>query len=372
MHLEGFGGGAAEIRNAHLSRATSGVGGSAPLDAASIGVASAFRAAEPPNTVAWVLSYFETDQSLAADSLHLGYSTDGLHWTRLGARGPAYQLSGMGSNHFRDPFILRKLDGSFVLLATDWTLADNDANYWRRPSPKLIVADSKDLKTFSNPRLLVVSHLTGPGGGAMHAWAPEAYYDAARGAYAIVWSGNDGADRNRAYVSFTRDFETLVNPEPQVFFDPGYSIIDSTFTFWNGSTYLFYKDESDNDGGPTTGSGKDIQIARSPSESPAPGSFTRLDPSYVTRTNNQSLRLFTEGAFVVKDPKHELWYLFADLFMQGGVYGAWSTNNLDAKPSSWRRLTTSEFSFPKIVRHANTVRVTQGELEALIAYYAQR
>jgi hypothetical protein len=320
--------------------------------------------------VAWVLSYFRTDQSLEADSVYFGYSRDGLHWRELGSGKTAYQLSGMGTNHLRDPFLLRKLDGSFVLLATDWTLCDNDVDYWRRPSPKLVVADSTDLKTFRNPRLLTVTSLPGPGGGAMHAWAPEAYYDAERACYAIIWSGNDQSDYNRAYVSYTRDFQTLLKPEPDVFFDPGYSIIDGTLTFWNGAAYLFYKDETDDEASSATGSGKDIQVARAPSESPEPGSFTRLDASYLTRGAEQTTRLFTEGAFVLKDPERELWYLFADYFTRGGVYGCWSTTHLDAVPSSWTRLADSEFSFPGIVRHANAVRVTEVELDALLLHYA--
>src|SRR6187402_1051569 len=104
-------------------------------------------------TVGWVLSYFGPEQSAAADSLHLAYSTDGRHWTRLGSGGPAYQLTGMGTNHVRDPFILRKRDGSFVYLATDWTLSNDDANYWHNPSSKILLADSKDLLAFTNPRL---------------------------------------------------------------------------------------------------------------------------------------------------------------------------------------------------------------------------
>ncbi|HYQ15276.1 MAG TPA: hypothetical protein VEQ58_05960, partial [Polyangiaceae bacterium] len=216
-------------------------------------------------TVAWVLSYFGPEQSVAADSLHLAYSTDGLHWTRLGSGSPAYQLTGIGTNHIRDPFILRKHDGSFVFIATDWTLSNDDSNYWNNPSSKILVAASQDLITFSDPHLLTLTTSKGAGGKAMHAWAPEAYYDAAADQYAIIWSGNDSADRNRIYISYTKDFKTTTSAEPQVLFDPGYSVIDGTVTTWNGASYLFFKDETDNSGGSLTGSGKDIQVAKSSS-----------------------------------------------------------------------------------------------------------
>jgi len=327
------------------------------------------RSAGLDASIGWVLSYFGPEQSVAADSLYLAYSTDGLHWTRLGSGGPAYQLSGMGTNHIRDPFILRKRDGSFVYLATDWTLSENDSNYWNNPSSKILVADSKDLIAFTNPRLLRLTTLVGPGGKPMHAWAPEAYYDPAREQYAIIWSGNDSADRNRIYVSYTRDFETVVSPEPEILFDPGYSVIDGTMTTWNGSRYLFYKDETDNEGGATTGSGKDIQLARAASELLTPGDFVRSDAGYIPRGADQATRQATEGPFVIKDPERDLWYLYADFYTQGGKFGCWSTSDLNAKPSEWKRIAPEDYSLPAGVRHANSVRVTQAELDALKAHY---
>jgi hypothetical protein len=59
--------------------------------------------------------------------------------------------------------------------------------------------------SFTNARLLTLTSLTGHGGKAMHVWAPEAYYDPKSEQYAIIWSGNDTGDRNRIYVSYTKD-----------------------------------------------------------------------------------------------------------------------------------------------------------------------
>lgn len=370
----GNGGGGAPAANAGTSN-----GGNAGVPsggaAGSAGAASAGAAGTgggpsvPEPTAAWVLSYFGPEQSVAADSLHLAYSTDGRHWTRLGSGGPAYQLSGMGTNHIRDPFLLRKPGGGFVYIATDWTLSNNDSNYWNNPSSKIFVADSRDLITFEEPRLLPLTSQKGPGGKPMHAWAPEAYYDVAQDQYAIIWSGNDASDRNRIYVSYTRDFRALVEPEPEVLFDPGYSVIDGTIVKHGGASFLFFKDETDNAGGTVTGSGKDIQLARATSESLSPGSFIRADAAYITRGTDQSKRQATEGPFVIKDPQKELWYLYADFYTQGGLFGCWSTPDLNVKPSEWKRLASSEYSLPAGVRHASAVRVTQAELDALKAHY---
>lgn len=325
-------------------------------------------------SVAWVMSYFQNGslpKSVAQDSLHLGYSRDGLQWVPLAPAAAAFQLSEIGSNHLRDPFILRKVDGTFVLLATDWTRSYSSADYWTSPSPNIVVADSADLITFSNPRLLQLTSTINPVTSVpMHAWAPEAFYDPDLEQYGILWSGNDANDVNRIYVSYTKDFQTLVNPEPIVFFDPGYSVIDATLVRTDTLNYLLFKDETDASGGAKTGSGKDIQIARSASAALTPGTFTRWSPDYVTRGSDQSTRLATEGPFVTKAAQVGTWTMCADLFTAAsGSFGCWSTNDLGAAPSSWTRLATNTYSLPAYAQHANTVRVTETELNALIEHY---
>lgn len=317
---------------------------------------------------AWLLSYFGPAQDVANDSLHLAYSLDGQRWAGLAHHQPVYQVSGLGTNHIRDPFILRKNDGSFVYLATDWTLAENDSDYWNHPSPRLFVADSDDLVTFTNPRLITVTDLPGPGGEPMHAWAPEAYYDAERGAYAIVWSGNDPSWDNRIYVSYTLDFETVLDPTPDVLFDPGYSVIDATIERADGRSYLFFKDETDGNGAPGQ-RGKDIQIARAPSPAIEPGTFSMWSTDYITRGAAQTVRQATEGPFVVHQPEQDRWILYADYYLAGGVFGAWTTPSLDAAPGEWTPLPASSFRFPPGVRHAHPVRITLDELDALIAHH---
>jgi hypothetical protein len=311
-------------------------------------------------TVGWVLSYFGNNQDLPSDSLHLAYSMDGLKWTELNGGLPVYQLSGLGTNHIRDPFIVRKLDGTFVYLATDWTLAQNDSNYWNRPSGKLVMVDSPDLITFTNPRLVTVTTLQGPNSSQMHAWAPEAFYDTEKGQYAILWSGNDTAWVNRIYVSYTNDFQSVSDPaNPTVYFYPDYTVIDASPLRATDRNYLFFKDESSSD----------IQIARSTSTSMAPGAFTRMSPEYITRGANQTVSQGTEGPFAIQAPNQNLWYLYADRYSKGGVFGGWKTTNLNTAPSSWTEMSSTEFSFPPGVRHANVVRVTQAQLEKIIAHY---
>jgi hypothetical protein len=314
-------------------------------------------------TVGWVLSYFGNNQDLQSDSLHLAYSLDGLKWTELNGGLSVYQLSGFGSNQIRDPFIVRKLDGTFVYLATDWTLAQNDSNYWNRPSGKLVMVDSPDLITFTNPRLVTVTTLRGPNSSQMHAWAPEAFYDTEKGQYAILWSGNDTSNTNRIYVSYTDDFEFIASDpaNPTVYFYPDYTVIDASLLRATDRNYLFFKDES----------AGDIQIARSTTTSTAPGAFTRMSPEYVSRAMNQDVSQGTEGPFAIQAPNQNTWYLYADRYSRGGVFGGWKTANLNTAPSFWTEMSSTEYSFPPGVRHANVVRVTQAQLDKIIAHYGE-
>ena len=265
---------------------------------------------------------------------------------------------------------MRKQDGTFVVLATDWTRSYTVADYWSSPSPNIVVVDSADLITFTNPRLLQVTPIVDSNGAPMHAWSPEAFFDSDLGQYGIIWSGNDANNVNRIYVSYTTDFRALVNSSPTVFFDPGYSVIDATLVRTETRNYLLYKDESDNNGGPNTGSGKDIQVARTASAALTPGSFTRWSPEYITRGNDQATRITTEGPFVIKPKQVSTWTMCADLYTQvGGSFGCWSTNDLAANPSAWTHLSSNAYSMPPSAQHANTVRVSQAELDALISKY---
>jgi non-reducing end alpha-L-arabinofuranosidase len=80
-----------------------------------------------------------------------------------------------GTKGLRDPYILRKQDGTFEVLATD--LAGTD---FTQPNQYLHVWDSADLTSLTNYRRIKVHSLN------THSWAPNAFWDATRGQYAIV------------------------------------------------------------------------------------------------------------------------------------------------------------------------------------------
>lgn len=94
---------------------------------------------------AYVMGYFtESPNGLGSDyGLHLAVSADSLQWTPLNQNNPVVTPTG-GTGGLRDPFILRKQDGTFVVLATDLKGTD-----WSLQSQYIHVWDSTDLRSFT-------------------------------------------------------------------------------------------------------------------------------------------------------------------------------------------------------------------------------
>jgi hypothetical protein len=132
-------------------------------------------------------------------NLHLAVSTDGLRWTPLNPEQPR-----------RHPHPRRRRSALPVPAA-------QAGRQVRRPG------DRPELKLHDS-------------------WAPEAYWDASRGRYGILYSSVNSSGHNVIMVSYTTDFRTTTSP--QVFFDPGYDVIDGNLTIGvNGVNYLYFKRE---------------------------------------------------------------------------------------------------------------------------------
>src|SRR5687767_8513815 len=108
---------------------------------------TAAPSASAANT-AYVMAYFtESPQMQAANyGLHLAVSTDGLNWTPLNQNN-AVVTPTAGTLGLRDPFVLRKQDGTFVVLATDLR-----GRIFNQNNQYLHVWDSADLRSFTGYR----------------------------------------------------------------------------------------------------------------------------------------------------------------------------------------------------------------------------
>lgn len=142
-------------------------------------------------------------------------------------------VSTVGEGGLRDPFLIRDDQrGLFVLLATDLRVWPDHG--WpravRRGSRSLVVYESTDLVTWSEPRLVQVS---APEAG--NTWAPKAFWSSEEECWLVLWASAlyaDGDDRQveqyqRMMVSRTTDFVEFSPAE--VYLDAGHSVIDMTF-----------------------------------------------------------------------------------------------------------------------------------------------
>jgi len=183
----------------------------------------------------YLFAYFVDE---GEDGLFLATSTDGFNWSPVNGGEAIFSPKLGPEGLFRDPFILRDNEGIFHLV---WTLGWNVCG--------IGYARSDDLIHWSRAKILPVME----GQGATNCWAPEIFYDAAEDNFLIYWASTvrgrfpetdiQEGWNHRIYSARTRDFESL--SESELFFDPGFNVIDATL-FMNGNKiYMAFKDETE-------------------------------------------------------------------------------------------------------------------------------
>lgn len=281
---------------------------------------------------AYVMCYFTESTSLGLGTdygLHLAVSTDSLNWTPLNQNDPVVTPTA-GALGLRDPFLMRKQDGTFVVIATDLKGTD-----WSYNSQYIHVWDSADLRTFTGYRRLKLHDMT------THSWAPEAFWDAGRGQYAVIYSSVNSSGHNVIMVNYTSDFVTA--SAPQVFFDPGYDVIDGNMAVGvNGYSYLFYK--------------KNQTLVSARSTSLNPGSFTEYSAGVAHGG--------TEAPTVFKSLTSENWYLWGDTYTPNGVFYAWQSSSLAS--GTWTALDQKTYTQPVNSKHCGIATITTTEYNNLL------
>jgi sucrose-6-phosphate hydrolase SacC (GH32 family) len=273
----------------------------------------------------YLFAYFKT----SAEAVHYAYSTDALRWTSLNNGNPIL-TSTIGNRSLRDPFIIRKQNGTFNLLAT---------NSWA--SRAIVVYDSTDLINWTSQRLVTVAPSTNT-----FAWAPEAVYDPGISQYRIFFASNLNGGVHKMYTVSTSNFTSVSGPS--VAYDPGSGLyaIDGTIHQSGSTYYMFFKYS---DPGPAE---KGIQRVQA----------TNLAGPWGSRSSPLT-DFDVEGVTVVKLNNENRWYMYYDYY-RTGAYGVSTTTSLGG---SWTKLMASQFTLPPGVRHGTIVPITSAEMNALIA-----
>jgi hypothetical protein len=320
-------------------------------------------------TAGWVMAGIGTSQTVSSDALHLAYSEDGLSWNALNSNVKVFSPT-IGSGHIRDPYIFRTNNGSFVLLAADFTSAGQytdlgshyDLSYWKHPSQSIYVAFSDDLITWTNEHLLQVTDDYGSDGAVRHAWSPRAIYNKNDRCYDIYWVGDDEDGINHVFVTETYDFLSVHDLNEHVLYNPGYSVTGAYMVNDGSKHYLFTRD-ADIDF--ATGEGGDIQAAYI--DSYRDGGFSLLASTYITRTD-QNEPVYTETPCVYQ-LDDGTWIMLATESNNAGTYDCFSTTNL-SDSGSWTKdgdVTIFANGSSYATMAATVTRITADELAALKA-----
>ena len=290
-----------------------------------------------PAYAGYVMGYFTESPSGIANNygLHLAVSSDGLNWTPLNQNNPVVTPTA-GTRGLRDPFILRRQDGRFVVLATD--LAGTD---FSQQNQFIHVWDSVDLRTFTGYRRVRMHTMP------THTWAPEAFWDASRGQYGIIYSAHNGT-RDVFFVNYTTDFVTV--GAPQLFFDPGFNVLDATMHVSAGINHLYYKSFADG------------RLYGARSTSLAPRSFDR--GTYTRGVVSGAI----EAPIVVKANDRNEWFLWGDSFVPvNGEFYVWRSGDINA--DTWAPLGKAQYTQPLNSKHATITAITAAEQASLLSFW---
>ncbi|MBB5219558.1 hypothetical protein HNP77_001940 [Treponema rectale] len=321
----------------------------------------------------YLMSSIGANMYISSDSLHLAWSDDGLTWTAFNSNG-AVQTTNSGSNHYRDPSIFRLNDGTFVLLAADFTSSGeiqdlgsrSDLNYWGHPKSTIYVAFSNDLINWTKGHFLKLTEGTGKDGAVRHCWSPRAVYNKQYKCYDIYWIGDNEEGVNEVYLTQTYDFYSVKSLKDNVIYSPGCSVINAAVVKSGSSYYLFARDD---DVDFATGSGGDIQVAKS--ERWGKG-FTRISSDYINRVNGQFTPENVMYPCVYKLKDNNTWVMHVNKKNDPTTFSTYVTTDI-SDTSSWKAASAADpaltFTLPGANIDTSVVMITQEEFDALDAVY---
>lgn len=289
-------------------------------------VTTANLQAEKKQKGAWLFAYF---QEPANQGIYLAISHDGLHYTALND-GQPWVKPAEQNELMRDVFLTRGPDKRFHMVWT-WGWHVNSMGY----------AASPDLLNWSAQKHIVIMKDFPE---TNNVWAPEIYWDKAKGKWLILWSTamKSEKDRHRIWSAFTPDFENFTRPE--VFFDPGYTTIDATIFHEKGQPYhLIFKPQSKD---PLT---YNERVASGPTlEGPWTGISESLNEPW------------SEGPSVIK--LGDRYVMFYDHYRGENIrYKAMASKDWQ----HWQDI-TAEISLPEKCKHGSFLRITEKEAKRLM------
>jgi len=276
---------------------------------------------------------FTSFREPATDGLYFLYSHDGYHWTDLGG---GWLKPAIGEKKLmRDPSMAQGADGVWHLVWTSGWNGDKGFGY----------ASSTDLIHWSEQQYIPVMEKEPD---AFNVWAPEIFYEKDSNQFIIIWATTipfrfpkgqeDEKNNHRLYYTTTKDFKTW--SPTQLFYDPGYSVIDATLAQRGPADYvLVFKDN--------TRLQRNIKVAFG---NRPEGPFHDDSPAFTPE--------FTEGPTTARVGKD--WLIYYDSYREK-KYGAMRTRDF----KTFTDITDSVF-VPLGHKHGTIVMTDEKTLEKLL------
>lgn len=287
----------------------------------------------------YILSYFAGKEE--SKEMYIGYSYDGIHWMRLN-NADAVLTPTLGDEQIRDPFIMRKKDGSFAIFCTDgWN--GNELTIW----------DSEYLTSFNNERLCIMREgkkaINPDGPSGFHTWAPECNYDPITDQYIIYWSDPKGNNQHgQTYYNTSTDLLTF--SEPGILFGLKTPMIDASIKKYKGDFYMVYNDSTGDNSEESTG--RRIYMAKA--DSLEAGAFYPYEGALSEQV--------AEGPFLFQNFETGSWMAYYD-FYQLHKFGVTTID--DITTDKWEYWGINETMPWDEVRHGGVIPVTQKELDKI-------
>lgn len=269
----------------------------------------------------YLMAYFTDEQQ----AFFLAQSTNLQDWTELNRGQPLLDVRSEGKR-IRDPFLFQDQEGVFHLLFTD---------DWH--STTIGYSQSRDLKSWTKPSYLTLFEEPAD---VHNCWAPECFFERETGSYVLLWSTSfrsqnvEREESNRIYCCKTKDFQSFT--EPQLFFDPGYVVIDATVCPSAGQYYMAFKDEREFNAPSSRHSAIRTAVSRDLQ------SFESISPLLTPPCS--------EGPFILYEK--ERFYLFFDAFGRQ-TYGVLQSDDF----VQWEEI-SDRFRFPDRCKHFSILKVS--------------
>lgn len=196
----------------------------------------------------YLFVHFREKKTPDGEQVHFALSDDGFSWQSVNGGKPVL-TSVKGEKGVRDFTIVRLKDNSFVILATDLSLANSFETKYHKNwgeistfgSHELVLWRSKDLVNWDEQEMITL------GGDELGCrWAPDVVFDKNSGDYILHFSSSRASNNfgdKAIYFVRTKDF--LSFSEPQLLFEKVNSgVIDSCIVENKGLYYLFIKSEN--------------------------------------------------------------------------------------------------------------------------------